>query len=288
LGFIYWQSKQLKGKLMPDESQETKTREKEMPFLEHLEELRWRLIKSAIAVIVGMVICLFFSQKILDLLILPTHYLDTPLVLQVLKVQGMFIVKLEVGFFGGLVLALPFVLVQFWRFISPGLIETEQHYFVPLIASSTLLFLIGLSFAYFIILPLAINFFIGLASGDIKPNIAIDFYIGFVLRILLVFGFVFELPMVSYFLSKIGLLTPAFMRKYRRHAIVVIFVVAAVLTPPDVITQILLGVPLIFLYEFSILIAKTVERNKKRKEQQTDQQSAKEETDPGTGKGENS
>lgn len=263
---------------MPDQSGEPKTQEKEMPFLEHLEELRWRLIKSAIAVIVGMTVCLFFSQQILDFLILPTHRLDTPLVLQVLKVQGMFIVKLEVGFFGGLVIALPFVLVQFWRFISPGLVRTERRYFVPLIASSTILFLIGLSFAYFVILPLAIEFFIGLASGDIKPNIAIDFYIGFVLRILLVFGFVFELPMVSYFLSKIGLLTPAFMRKYRRHSIVVIFVVAAVLTPPDVITQILLGVPLIFLYEFSILIAKAVERNKLRKTQGTEQEAGNEET----------
>ena len=257
---------------MPDESPKPRIGEKEMPFLEHLEELRWRIIKSAIAVIIGMVICLFFSQQILDLMILPTHGLDTPLELQVLKVQGMFMVKLEVGFFGGLVLALPFVLVQFWRFISPGLIETEKHYFFPLIAFSTILFLIGLSFAYFVILPLAINFFIGLASGDIKPNIAIDFYIGFVLRILLVFGFVFELPMISYFLSKIGLLTPAFMRKYRRHAIVIIFVVAAILTPPDVITQVFLAIPLILLYEFSIWISTIVERNKTGKSQQKEQQ----------------
>ena len=262
---------------MPDDSDETQKQEKEMPFLEHLEELRWRIIRSAISIIVGMIICLFFSQQILDLLILPTHSLDTPLVLQVLKVQGMFMVKLEVGFFGGLVLALPFILVQFWRFISPGLIETERRYFVPLVASSTILFLIGLSFAYFVILPLAIDFFIGLASGDIKPNIAIDFYIGFVLRILLVFGFVFELPMVSYFLSKIGLLTSAFMRKYRRHAIVIIFVAAAVLTPPDVITQILLGVPLIFLYELSILLAQAVERNKLKKAEQNEQETGDDE-----------
>jgi sec-independent protein translocase protein TatC len=276
---LFHQSWQLKGALMPDDSDKVRTKEKEMPFLEHLEELRWRLIKAAIAIIVGMIICLFFSQQILDILILPTHHLDTPLVLQVLKVQGMFMVKLEVGFFGGLVIALPLVLVQFWRFISPGLIGTERRYFVPLIASSTILFLIGLSFAYFIILPLAIEFFIGLATGDIKPNIAIDFYIGFVLRILVVFGFVFELPIISYFLAKIGLLTPAFMRKYRRHAIVIIFAVAAVLTPPDVITQILLGVPLMVLYEFSIVIAGVVERNKLRKAEQTEQQTSDQETD---------
>jgi sec-independent protein translocase protein TatC len=253
---------------MPEETNETAKKEKEMPFLDHLEELRWRIIKSGIAIIVGMIICLVFSQKILDALIYPTTHLDIPLELQVLKIQGMFVVKLEVGFFGGLVLGLPFILMQLWKFISPGLFETEKHYFIPLIASSTILFLIGLSFAYFIILPFAIKFFIGLVSGGIKPNIAIDFYIGFVIRILVIFGFVFELPIISYFLSKIGLLTPTFMRRYRRHAVIVIFVIAAVLTPPDVITQVLLGIPLILLYELSILISKTVESNKKRKEKQ--------------------
>lgn len=268
LCLYYFTPKFTYGLNMAEEETETSKKENEMPFLDHLEELRWRIIKSAIAIIVGMIVCLFFSQKILDALIYPTTHLDTPLELQVLKVQGMFIVKLEVGFFGGLVLGLPFILVQLWKFISPGLFETEKRYFFPLIASSTLLFLIGLSFAYFVILPFAINFFIGLVSGDIKANIAIDFYIGFVIRILVLFGFVFELPILSYFLSKIGLLTPAFMRKYRRHAVIAIFVVAAIVTPPDVITQVLLGIPLVLLYEFSILISKTVERNKKRKEKQ--------------------
>lgn len=256
---------------MSEEQEETTKKEKEMPFLDHLEELRWRIIKSAIAIVAGMIICLIFSQKIIDLLIYPTTHLDTPLELQVLKVQGMFVVKLEVGFFGGIVLGLPFILIQLWKFISPGLFETEKHYFFPLIASSTLLFLIGLSFAYFIIIPFAIDFFIGLVSGDIKPNIAIDFYIGFVIRILILFGLVFQLPILSYFFSKIGLLTPTFMRKYRRHAIIVIFVIAAIVTPPDVITQVLLGIPLVLLYELSIFISKTVEHNKKRKEkEQTD------------------
>jgi len=253
------------GKIMPDESTEPKSGEREMPFLDHLEELRWRIIKAAIAIFVGMIVCLVFSQRILDFLIWPTTQLDIPLELQVLKVQGMFVVKLEVGFFGGMVLGLPFILVQLWRFISPGLFETERKFFVPLVASSTLLFLTGLAFAYFIILPFAIDFFIGLVSGNIKANIAIDFYIGFVLRILIIFGFVFQLPILTYFLSKIGLLTPAFMRKYRRHAVIAIFVVAAVVTPPDVLTQVLLGIPLVVLYEFSIFISKRVQINKERK-----------------------
>lgn len=250
------------------EQTEKESPEKEMPFLDHLEELRWRIIKAGIAIIVGMIVCLIFSQRILDFLIWPTTTVDTPLELQVLKVQGMFVVKLEVGFFGGIVLALPFILAQLWGFISPGLFESERRYFIPLILSSTLLFLMGLSFAYFVILPFAIDFFIGLVSGDIKPNIAIDFYIGFVIRILVLFGFVFQLPILTYFLSKIGLLTPVFMRKYRRHAIILIFVIAAVVTPPDIITQILLGIPLILLYEFSIYISKAVEKNRLREREQ--------------------
>lgn len=254
---------------MPEES---KNNEREMPFLDHLEELRWRIIKSAIAIFVGMIVCLFFSQKILDFLIWPTTHLDTPLELQVLKVQGMFVVKLEVGFFGGLVLGLPFILVQLWQFISPGLFQTERKFFIPLVASSTLLFLIGLAFAYFIILPFAINFFIGLVSGNIKANIAIDFYIGFVLRILVIFGFIFQLPILTYFLSKIGLLTPDFMRKYRRHAVIVIFVVAAILTPPDILTQVLLGIPLVILYELSIFISQRVQVNKERKMKEQQEQ----------------
>lgn len=257
---------------MPEESNESKNNEREMPFLDHLEELRWRIIKSAIAIFVGMIVCLFFSQKILDFLIWPTTHLDTPLELQVLKVQGMFVVKLEVGFFGGLVLGLPFILVQIWQFISPGLFQTERKFFIPLVASSTLLFLIGLAFAYFIILPFAINFFIGLVSGNIKANIAIDFYIGFVLRILVIFGFIFQLPILTYFLSKIGLLTPDFMRKYRRHAVIVIFVVAAILTPPDILTQVLLGIPLVILYELSIFISQRVQVNKERKMKEQQEQ----------------
>jgi len=240
--------------------------EREMPFLDHLEELRWRIIKSLVFIIIGMIICLFFSQRILDFLIYPTTQLSVPLDLQVLKIQSMFVIKLEVGFFGGIVLGLPFILYQAWMFIAPGLLPTERRYFIPLIFFSTLLFLAGVGFAYIVILPLAMDFFIGLVSEEIRANIALDFYIGFVLRILVLFGAVFELPILSYFLSKIGLLTPALMRKFRRHAIVLIFVVAAIVTPPDIITQILLGIPLILLYEFSIFISKMVENNRKKKE----------------------
>lgn len=244
--------------------------ENEMPFLEHLEELRWRLIRSLIALAVGMIVCFILAKFILQILTYPASRLDPPLIFQFLKVQGILIVYLEIGFFGGLTLALPFIVYQIWTFIAPGLMPTERKYFLPLIGSSTALFMIGLLFAYFVILPFALNFFIGLAPTDIAANIAIDFYISFAIRLLFLFGLVFEMPIVSYFLSKVGLLTSPIMKKYRRHAIVSIFVLAALLTPPDPITQVFLGIPLILLYEFSIYIVKIVERNARRRAERED------------------
>jgi len=240
--------------------------EKEMPFLEHLEELRWRLIRSIGALGVGMIICFIFAKYILNFLTYPASQLDPPLIFQFLKVQGILVVYIEIGFFGGLMLALPYILLQLWGFVAPGLKMEERRYFFPMILSTTLLFLTGASFAYFVMLPVAIRFLIGIAPADIEPNIAIDFYIGFAIRLVFLFGVIFELPMICYFLAKIGLLTPAFMRKYRRHSIVVIFIVAALLTPPDPITQILLGIPLVFLYEFSIFVVARVEKAKKKRE----------------------
>jgi len=240
--------------------------EREMPFLDHLEELRWRIIKSLIAIIIGTIIGLIFSKRVLDFLIWPTTQLETPLLIQVLKVQGMFVVTLEVGFFTGLILSLPAIFYHIWKFIAPGLLEHERRYFPQLIFSVTVLFLGGVAFAYFAVLPFAIRFFIGMAPPSIQPNIAIDFYIGFVIRILLLFGIIFELPVLSFFLSKIGIISPDSMRKYRRHAIVIIFVIAAILTPPDPFTQVLLGIPLIILYEFSIVISKLVYKKKRLKE----------------------
>ncbi len=239
--------------------------DKEMPLLEHLEELRQRIIRSLIAMGIGMVICLIFAKKILQVLLYPTTQLDHPFSLQVLKVQGMFLVTLEVGLFGGIILSLPYILHQFWLFIAPGLLEHERRYFPRLLFSSTTLFIAGVAFAYFVVLPFALNFFIGLAPPEIRANIAIDFYIGFAIRLLVIFGVIFELPVISYFFSKIGLLTPVLMRRYRRHAVVAIFVLAALLTPPDIITQVMLGVPLILLYEVSIWISQLVV-NKKLKE----------------------
>ncbi len=238
--------------------------DKEMPFLDHLEEFRSRIIKVLIGIIIGAVLCLIFSKQLLNVLLWPTTRVDLPMNIQVLKVQGMFIVTLEIAFFGGLIASLPYTIYQIWMFVAPGLYKHERRYVPQIITSATLLFLVGVAFAYFFIFPIALRFFLSLAPETIKTNIAIDFYIGFTIRLLIIFGIVFQLPILSYFLSKIGLLTPEFMRKYRRHAIVVIFVLAALFTPPDPVTQIMLGIPLIILYELSIYISKIAHRNKKK------------------------
>lgn len=233
-----------------------------MPFLEHLEEFRNRVIRSLLAIIVSAGICLAFSKYLLQFLLWPTTKINVPFEIQVLKVQGMFMVTLEVAFFGGLVLSLPFILYQIWMFVAPGLYEHERKYVPRILGGATLLFLVGVAFSYFVIFPFALNFFLGLAPPSIKANIAIDFYISFIIRILLVFGIVFELPVLSYFLSKMGIISPAIMRKYRRHGIVVIFVLAALFTPPDPFTQVMLAIPLIALYELSIFISKLVYQKK--------------------------
>jgi sec-independent protein translocase protein TatC len=227
----------------------------EMPFLDHLEELRWCIIKSLISVLIITVVSFFFSEYLLEILLIPGNKLDPPLKLQAIKVQTPFMILLEIALIMGIVLSIPIIFYQIWKFVSPGLLRYEKT-IVPALAASTLLcFSLGALFAYFIIIPNALNFFRNISAGKIDYNISIDFYLGFILRLIIVFGVVFLLPILSFILTKIGLLTPKFMRKYRRYAIVLAFVLGAILTPPDVITQVFLAVPLIILYEISIFIS---------------------------------
>ena len=226
-----------------------------MPFLEHLEELRWRAIRILIAVAALTIGCFFVSDYMLNFLLYSTKNLQFDINLQVLKIQTVFVIKLELALIFGIVLSLPYILYQIWQFVAPGLLEKERKYVFPVIFFATLSFLTGAGFAYFIIVPIALDFFLSLAPSSVTNNIALDFYFGFVARIVLVFGVVFELPVVSLFLTKIGLLTPEFLKKYRRYAIVIIFIVAAILTPPDPTTQVMLAIPLVVLYEFTIWIS---------------------------------
>lgn len=226
-----------------------------MPFLDHLEELRWRLIKSILAVVIMMIICFTFADKLMDVLLYPGQKINPPIKLQALKVQSIFMTELELSMVAGFILSLPIIFYQFWQFLAPGLLLKERKAIPAVIASSFFCFLSGAAFAYFVLIPYGLQFFLNLAPANIENNIAIDFYMEFLVTMILVFGLVFELPMLSLLLTKIGLLTPQFMRKYRRHAIVLAFIVGAILTPPDPITQIFLAVPLVVLYEISIYVS---------------------------------
>jgi len=229
--------------------------EKEMPFLDHLEELRWRLLKSLISVFVFMLIALAFSDYLLEFLLYPGKQLEVPIQIQVLKVQTVFMIKLEMALVAGVIFSLPVIIYQVWQFIAPGLLEKERRYLPLVIISTVGCFLIGVAFAYYIIIPYALEFFFRLAPEGVENHIALDFYIGFILRILVIFGVVFELPIISMILTRIGILTPTFMRRFRKHSIVTAFVLGALLTPPDPTTQVMLAIPLILLYEFSIYIS---------------------------------
>jgi sec-independent protein translocase protein TatC len=240
----------------------TPLEEIEMPFLDHLEELRWRIIRSLISVFVLTVLVFIVSDYLLELFLYSTENLRYDINLQALKVQTIFIIKLEIALIFGIVLSLPYIFYQIWAFIAPGLLHNERKYVLPVIFFATLSFLAGSSFAYFIIVPFALEFFLSLSPSSVTNQIAIDFFFGFVVRIVIVFGIVFELPVVSLLLTKIGILTPQMLKKYRRYAIITIFIGAAILTPPDPTTQVMLGIPLIILYEVTIWISYVLYRKK--------------------------
>lgn len=269
-----------------------------MPFLGHLEELRWCILKALAAVIVGAVVCFVFSDQLLKLLTYPyeeavrsleserppgavdavrklleewmgsappgaesgisepDQALPDSRRLQSLKPMTYFFISLQIAFIGGLVLALPVVFYQVWRFVAPGLLSSEKRIALPLIGLSVLCFSAGALVAYWIVLPLGLRFFLALEPPDMTSQWAADTYIGFVLRLLVGFGLVFEMPVVALFLSRLGLLTPEYMRRIRRYAIAAIFVVAAIFTPPDPLSQILMALPVLLLYEISIWVVK--------------------------------
>lgn len=238
-----------------------KITEKEMPFLDHLEELRWRLIKSIIAVVVGAVGAYFFSDLILKLLIHPYNTAAAQATkgdvqkLIFLTPTGGFMIRIKLSAFTGVLIALPVIFYQLWKFVVPGLMEKERRYVPLVVFFSTICFLAGAFFCYFVVLRFGLKFLLGFETADMVATISVNEYLQFVTMLIFVFGFIFELPILSFFLSKIGLLTPAFLRHYRRHGIVIMVILSAVLTPPDIFTQLLLAGPLILLYEISIVVS---------------------------------
>ena len=236
--------------------EEQDTVEVEMSFLDHLEELRWRLIYAIIGIVVGSIVAWIFIEPLVELVLLKPAR-DTGAVLQNLRPFGQLFLFVQVSIVVGIVITLPNLFYQLWRFISPALKKTEKKYIFSIVIFSTLCFLAGIAFAYFVMLPLALKFAVEFGTEAIKNEFAINEYMSIIISVMLAAGFIFELPMVSFFLTKLGILTPAFMKKYRRHAIVAILVLAAFLTPgADPISQIVLAVPLVLLYEISIFISK--------------------------------
>jgi len=234
----------------------------EMSFLDHLEELRWRIIKAAIGVVVGTILCLVFGDWLVDNILLRPAKISG-MHLQNLRPFGMLILYMQVAIAGGIIVSLPNIFYQLWKFIEPGLYPHERKYISAIVAFTSLCFFTGIVFAYFVMLPMALKFAAGFGPASVQNNFAIDYYFNVVISVMLGAGVIFELPMVSFFLAKLGILTPAFMRHYRRHAIILIFVTAAILTPgTDPISQVILAVPLMGLYEISIWVAKFAQKKK--------------------------
>ena len=234
----------------------------EMSFLDHLEELRWRLIKAAVAVGVCAVPSGIFWKKIIDfVMIYPLRYASPKPELIYTNPSESVIISFKIAFAGGLIAASPVVFYQLWRFISPGLYRNEKRIILPAVFASTIFFIGGIAFSYYTF-PILLRFLTAYGGSRLSPMFRIDEYFGFLLKISLSFGAVFELPVISFVLARMGVLTPGFLINKIRYAIVAVFIVAAVLTPPDVISQLMLAGPLLLLYGISIIVAAFASRRK--------------------------
>jgi sec-independent protein translocase protein TatC len=240
-----------------------KSSEKEMSFLDHLEELRWRVIYALIGIIVAAVALWIFIDPLMEQILLrPARMYNMKL--QNLRPFGQVFLYMQVAIFGGIVISIPNIIYQIWKFVAPGLYPHERKYATRIIVFTSLCFLAGVAFAYFAILPAALKFFVGFGSATIENVIAIDYYFEFILTLMLGAGAIFELPMLSFFLSRLGIVTPALMRRYWRHAMVLSAIAAALLSPgPDPISMLLMAIPLVFLYEVSIWISRLSQRKRR-------------------------
>lgn len=264
----------------------------EMSFLDHLEELRWVLVRSSVAVVIMACLTYFFSDYIFSTLIFgPTdpsfityrffceasHYLgfadsicitELPFIIQNTEMEGQVNIFVWTCITAGFILAFPYILWQFWKFISPALYEKERKNAKVFISVASLLFFLGVLFGYFVIVPMSVNFLATFSvSSVVKNQFNIDSYISMVKTAVIASGLYFELPIILYFLTKLGLVTPTFLRTYRKYAIVIVLIIAAIVTPPDVVSQITVAIPMLIIYEASIWISAIVVRNKKRDEQ---------------------
>jgi len=237
--------------------------EDKIPFTAHLEELRKRLITCFIAVIIGFGLCYGFKEKLFQIL---THPLISVMkegeTLIYTGLPEAFFTFLKVSFLGGLMIASPVIIYQFWMFVAPGLYDREKRLLLPIVFLSTIFFVGGALFGYFIVFPYGFQFFLGFATETIRPMPSMKEYLSFSAKLLLAFGLVFELPLVLTFLARLGIVSVEFLKKNRKYAILLFFIGAAILTPPDVVTQVMMALPLMLLYEISIVGARIFGRKK--------------------------
>jgi sec-independent protein translocase protein TatC len=263
----------------------------EMSFLEHLETLRWHMIRAIIAIIIVAIVAFLFKEFIFDIIILapktPEFFTNdlmcqfgkiinveaicinqNPFKIMNIQMTGQFMIHIKISMIAGLVVAFPFVFNEFWRFLKPALKKREVRHSRGAVFSASILFSLGALFGYYLIVPLSVNF---LGNYTVSPEVTNEINLGSYIQtftsVILASAVIFELPVLIYFLSKIGLVTPKFLKKYRKHSIVLILVLSAIITPPDVFSQILVSLPLIVLYEVGIRISRRIEKkNLKRLE----------------------
>lgn len=252
----------------PGEAEEKEPEEeKPMTLLEHLGELRRRLVRGFLAILIGFFACYGFAKELF-------YYLSLPL-LKVMPADAKFIytgvaegffVDLKVSFVAGLFVACPYLFYQIWAFIAPGLYEEEKRYVVPLAFTSALFFLGGGLFCYFVVFPFAFTFFMSYSTDNIVAMLSINEYLSFALKMLIAFGLIFEMPLFSFFLARLGIISAQWMRDVRKYAVLAVFIIAAILTPPDVFSQLLMAAPMLVLYEISIWVAAAVGKKKTNRE----------------------
>lgn len=255
--------------------------EKNMSFLDHLEELRWRLVRSAIVIVIFAVTLWFFQEWIMDNLFLSMRNPDfitfkficeyfgicvdeVPVKMQSMTVSGQFSYALMVSILGGIVLSFPYLFYQIWSFIKPGLKKNEMSVSKGIIFYVTMLFFLGIGFGYLIVAPLCIQFFGSYKlSSQIDNIFTIGSYMSTILSTVFYSGLLFLLPVISYLFTKLGVLSSDFLKKYRKHAIIGVLILSAIITPPDLISQVIVGIPIVLLYEIGILVSVRVEKKSK-------------------------
>jgi len=252
-----------------------------MPFLNHLEELRWRLVRAAVAILIVGTVIWFYQETIINVVFLSMAkkefitfrimcqffgvcITEIPIKFQSMTVSGQFSYALMMSFLGGIVVTFPYLFYQIWAFVKPGLKFKEKNLARGIVFYISLLFFLGILFGYYIVAPLSIQFFGSYQmSSKIENIFTVNSYMSTILSTVFYCGLFFLLPVVTYLLTKIGLFDSAFLKKYRKHAIVIILILAAIITPPDVISQIIVSIPILILYEIGIIVSKRVEKQSK-------------------------